>query len=456
MGIFRDSDNSELISQLELIHDRDLYKAVFGRYPGQTDLGFFSEFGMMESITSDSVTWFESGKLWDKVTVASVAQNAATNEIIVTIAAASHSQAGTRSSPRVKNIVELPNNLQGLIVAKSETTANAHTITIRPLVAATSYATFVAGVSAATKIMYVANATSEGTYGMEHGLISTDDLLRNRVQTISEYFGVTNRELENKSTYSYNFNGEQKQRYWYRGAGDTDKRFRMQVENAAFRQQESASLADKDGIVTYTQRGVIPHARLYAQQQGWTAGAGITGTFYSDLETATRANYVGGKYVMYVGADFTKANDTYYNTLGAANPSVFVINGREGKGEINFGLRKMVANGMNITMVPLNALSHSELSSSTYSNMALLVPDDTVKVRNGNREAGYTDVNRFTMLYKPQSGTGAKGWFKHWETGAYASNGATSAKLVKDLHWVADVTNRFAGMGDCVLIQKTA
>ncbi len=173
------------------------------------------------------------------------------------------------------------------------------------------------------------------------------------------------------------------------------------------------------------------------------------------METATRANYTGSKYTLYVGADFNKANDTYYNTLGAANPQIFVVNGKEGKGEINLGMRQMNANGMNITMVPLNALSHSELSSTTYSNMALLVPDDQVRVRGGNG-GGYSNVSRFTMLYKPQSGTGAKGWFKHWETGAYASNGATSAKLVKDLHWVADVTNRFAGMGDCVLIQKTA
>lgn len=126
--------NRPLVSQLQLLTPQ-FYKTFVEKYGSENWTWWLATYGGMEQVMNRNYFWFENrGKLMIGIKAASNASGATAGATItVTLAAAYHYNSGTQTPLRIGETVRVAStNVEGEILAITDTTANAFQFTVRP------------------------------------------------------------------------------------------------------------------------------------------------------------------------------------------------------------------------------------------------------------------------------------------------------------------------------------
>jgi len=126
--------NRALVSQLQLLTPQ-WYKTFVEKYGAENWTWWLATYGGMEQVMNRDYFWFENrGKLQIAIgAAANVSAAVAGGTITVQLAVADHYNSGTQTPLRAKETVRVAStNVEGEILAITDTTANAFQFTVRP------------------------------------------------------------------------------------------------------------------------------------------------------------------------------------------------------------------------------------------------------------------------------------------------------------------------------------
>ncbi len=415
-----------LISAMDYIHKPDVFNKLVGRYPLQTDIDLFEKMGKLIPVKSDTYYHHEEDELVPVQLIASVA-NGSGSDVVVTLASASHTNSGVNSFPRIGNLVQFKNLATGLVIAKSETNASAHTITVRPVNA--SQAVQSAAIAGDSFIVY-SGAFEEGTSGFTKSIIPTTNKVTGQLQTFSEFFKVTSHEEANQTWIPFKgANGKTEYAYYVKGEADTADRFRMQeVQGLFITPQSDAGLTDAAGNAVATTKALIPTLTDSANLVDYTTTPSMT--TYDNIIKLLNNNYSAqGEFMLCEGLNFSLANKNFhvdfaknggvqYNTFGGGD------NGS--KKALEIGFNSVSYCGLTFHIKRLSVLSHAGTTGATgfpYSDYFIVIP-----MGQGYDPKGKEMIDYFGIRYKQLGGKGVRDHYKVWETGGGSDAGTAGGR----------------------------
>lgn len=450
------NQNTVIVSSMDYTDKPQVFHALVNRYPDQYELGWLKAYGMFEEVKGQIYYWHENNLFLDNPFIASFAQVGSTTSVRVTIAAQSHQNSGAYSYPRVGQIVQFTNGLEGRINAKSTTSASAHTIDVFPS-KNISYATFSAGIVAGTQFILTGNVFAEGSSGQAQTVVATTTVYSNKIQKFSETAQITFDSMTNQTWIPYEdpLTGEKKDALYIKTLFETEERFMFAEETALFVGTASDStLVDEDGNALNTTEGLLPTLDNRGTQQTYSGGINVS--FYEEATRKMRKNMAGNEYLLLMGLNFMQANVNFLTDFGKNGGIVYSNEKAEKSIEACFSSFKY--GSYKIMYKELNALSHPQITGTAgfnYADRAVFMPDP-------NRR--YTDpklgveVGPFTVMYKKRTGPVARdgGKYSLGETGFNAGQGPTSKKDVREWTFFSDKGARTAGAIEYINVKKSS
>lgn len=400
----------ELISSLDMIHEPEVHRKLVGRYPMQRELNWIKEMGKLIEVKQTEYHHHEENELFDQIVIASKSNSG--SNVIVTIHSDNHYNSGANSFPRIGDLVQFKNRTTGLVIAKSEAVASAHTITIKPINSSQLVQT--AAIASDTFICF-SSAWEEGTSGYTKSLIPTHTKITSKTQIFTEFFDVTSSEETNQTyiTYTNPETGEAERRYYIKGEADTADRFVMKEELGLFATPYSdTSLTNAAGDKVRTTRGMIPHLEDYGNVLSYTDGA--SSSLYDTIVKRLNKKYAEKEYLMLEGLNFSITNKNFHVDFGKNGSVVYNPN------LVKMGFKGIEMNGYKFMIKTLDILNHA----ATLGATGFPYPDYFIMAPTGkgydSKAAEYVDY--FAVRYKKMNGGGSRGHFQVWETGGSAKS----------------------------------
>ncbi len=452
-GFAAPTENTVNVSSMDYIYMPQVFKKLVSRFPTQYELGWLKEFGMKEETKGQTYIWEENNLAFDAPTIASVAQSGGTTSMVITLAALSHQNSGTVSYPRIKDTIRLINGYEGLIVAKDTSVASAHTITVKPA-PNISYVTFASGIAANQQFFVSGRGSAEGVDIATDSIIPTTSVFSNVIQKIPDTYTVTFEDRTNATWTEFENpdTGQKGFALFYKGQFETETRFGINQEMAAFIGQASGTLltdATTGGNPVVKTEGLLATLDARGTQQGY--GSAINTTFYEQIIRKANTNHSGDEFLQLQGLNFGLLATNFLVEWGK-NGSIVYANPNAEKvvdavfGHFNYGPLKFKFKDLNI-------LNHAQLAGTPgfgYMDRAIFMPTQ----KKFNKKVG-VDIAPFTLMYKKQYGPGAREDFKMWETGAYSNTGATNTIPTQQLNYVADIGARTAAAKEFINVVKS-
>lgn len=423
-----------LVSSLDMIHMPEEYYRLVGRYPLQRDLDWLAKMGKLIKVEQTEFFHHEEGKIVQLPNIASTA-NSGSADVIVTLGSASYYLSGTKSYPRVGNLVQFKGGATGLIIAKDSSTPNAHTITIRPV---NSSQNVRSGAVIGDYFIVYSTAFTEGTSGPSESVIPDVTRFSNICQIFYDTFTTTSSEETNKTWFEVPAaDGGWGRFYYLKGEADTVDRFLIAEEEGLFlTPQSDSNLLDADGNVVRTTRALIPHLQSYANGQTYTT---VTTELYDTLIKIINKNYGVKEYMLAMGLNFSLANKDYANSFGKNGGILYNTFGGADNGQkkaIEMGFDSIAVAGYTFHLKPWNILSHADTTGASgfpYPDYFIAIP-----MGKGADPRSGEMIDYFGVRYKEfNNGPAGKGSYRRWETGGNAST-PTDASLRRSLHMASE------------------
>jgi len=445
------------VTGLDLMHKPEIYNKLVGQFPKQRDLLWLQELGMYEPVKQTSWSWHEENRLISSVTIAAKSAVVAGKTVRITLDASDHYESGKYSYVRKNDRVEFSNGVQGVVIAKSEAVAGAHTIDVQR-VHSTMNPVDAAVVGA--KIGVFSMAFAEGGVGYDKVVMPKTKTFTANVQHFREDFKVTSSEQGNKSWVEFkNVAGlpggpdGTTGFYFIKAQADAYDTFMFKRALGLLtnhgNDEEIIVNSDEPGV--RTTRGLIPHVKQYSQRMDY-ATKPTMGTFdtmirllnknHSDQDNICLMGLDFALVLKDFGTDLMKNGGVLYNSSnGQAMDSV----------ALGFNVWEFPTTGYRFHFKALRDLAHADttgLPGFSYPGMAIVCP--TNKRKDPVSGEQFSPV---CIRYKTQSGDGARGWYKMWETGAYAQR-ATDDKLERRLHLASEEGTQVMGAGRFIFCEK--
>lgn len=433
--------NEELVSSLDMIHEPEVYKKLVGRFPKQRELNWIKEMGKLIEVNAEEFHHHEENELIDTPIIASKS-NGAGSSVVVVLKSDSHYISGTKSYPRVGDLVQFKNKASGLVTAKDESIPSAHTITIKPQNPSQDVQS--AAVANDYFICY-SSAFTEGTSGYNKSIVPNLTKFTNHCQIFSEYHEVTSSEKANQTyiTYTNPETGETDRRYFIKGEADTADRFIYKEEYGLFLSPQADGLTDADGNTVKTTRGLIPHLEAYANSA--TYSDSITQAYYDAIVKLLNKNHADNEYMMMEGLNFALKNKDFHTSFGKNGSIVY------DQKMVKLGFGGMEVAGFKFYFKKMDILNNPNGAGATgfpYMDYSILMP---MGKGYDSKAAQYVDY--FAVRYKKIGGAGDRGHYKVWTTGG-ASKSGTDASLKEKIHMASEKGLQVFGAKRYILTTK--
>lgn len=443
-------EENPLISQMSFIHKPQVGRDMFDVNPLETDIGEMFKMGLMEEVKGEEIIHHEANKKIDtpyinqSATLASVygvASEVNGDPVLyvgldyIQLATVSHSPtsgalAGTKSYPRVGQLIQFKNKGVWRISGKRISVANAHRLYITPLATAPALSatiTLAATIYGGDQFSVMGSAFEEASHNMQTGLVPTSKTFTNYLQLFSEYYDQTDFESSNE-TYPFIYQGKPINFVYPRGFSDTEERMALLETAGLFLTPYDAEIPgfDKNGgaVTISTTQGYMPNLELNAPKLYYDNNPTVA--LFEQIIRLRRKLYQGRECLMQCGYEFLlKAKDIV---------TQFGVNGgmTYNRADLDLNIDKVkMGGGFVFNMKELTILNHpaiTALPGFNYPWYFIIAPMDKTK----DAKTGIMK-DAFTIMWKKQQGGGARGHYKMWVTGADADV-PTDDQNVKRIH----------------------
>ena len=409
--------NEGYVSNIDFLHDRDIYKKLFNRYHEDTLLDFFEQTGRELVTINGTFHHFEKDWIFSTITVeGAIAGGASAGaDATITIAAADHQFNGTRSPYVVGDVLMIADTYRVWVKSKDQTTDNAHTITVTPL---DSTLQLDGVIAPADIIVNVTNAHSEGSFQPE-STVSAPLKFQNNTQIFKNSFSVTGSEAGNKIEIETTVGGgESKMYYMYQGIADLHTKHKLDVEyGLLLGQQGDGNVLDANNNneeVKFT-KGMDAQISEFGNIQNYAGGAFDQMSYLDDMvKTMTlQRNDIENMLLLGVNLDLDFDNlmlDTMMN--GGIQYNGFG-NGNAKQRAIDLSFQSFRKGSYVFHKKKFDALSHPKITASSpdspWVGTGYLIP------LGSSRDSKTGKMNETIMCrYKSEGGKGANRKYQHW------------------------------------------
>lgn len=444
-----------IISNIEFLLEPQIVKELFNVNPLQTDIGDFMKMGLMEKVEGEEIIHREQRRIIDApfinsdtvqanvFGVASVANGdpaAFVGLQYVQLAASAHTPTSGDltnyfSYPRQGDVIEFKGQyfwrVQGKRDSQAGLYANAHRLYLTKLNATypdlSSTITLTGSTYGGDQITVPAPAFEEATWGRQQGLIPVFTNIRSYLSTFGEIYTTTDKQLTNKTYPIIDPKTGQTINFWYViGARNTEEAFMLQMAMGLFVVPKADANAVAYDPVSgsnkslATSGGYIP--TLVANAPGKQYDDNVTLALFKDLyRLRNRLNQAGDSMIWH-GPEFAFRVSDMITQIGDSGSIVYDHKA------LDLEISTIKIPGAAFNLKSLRILDNPQLTNipgRPYPWYFIVKPMD----KQQDAKTGIP-MDCFTIMYKLQSGDGARGYYKVWSTGAYAPRATDSHRVL--------------------------
>lgn len=417
-------------------------------------LDLMAQLGMFKSLVGgDSWSWQEDDFVRATPAIGVLPTVSGAN-LLVTLSAASHTDAGTKSYGKPGQNIEFANYLGGRIVSKDTTTPSAHVYTVEPIgynsagTALTSTQLLV-GLAVGQTMSITSNSFANGSLGQTESTIPTVSQFSNTLQTLTEDFTVNFNEKHNDTWVKFPFAVEgadgqtDSAKYYLKSLYGTERIFQQQIVGAVFGGKGGVSPSGVPQTL-----GLYPAMEKYSQGLQWS-GNSVSLEFFNLIEQIAIKNYSldnSAYFDVYNGFLATQALQGLKRDYKVGRPDgdAMGIDSRieyVKMGSITYKF---------IDMAILNDPATFGGIGDKYKTSMMFVPNGNVTLKDGS-EASY-----FGVRYKPRTsslGTWGESFVGYKRTGFDQPDTQTNADIT-NWHMKATVGAEWHALRQMILSSK--
>jgi hypothetical protein len=267
------------------------------------------------------------------------------------------------------------------------------------------------------QITLPAGVFEEASWGRQEGSIPVFTTIRSYLSTFGEVYETSDKQLTNKTYPIVDPQTGQTINFWYViGARDTEEKFMVQMAMGLFviPQADSSAVAydpiSGTNKVLATSGGYIP--TLTANAPGKQYDDTVTLTLFKDLYRLRNRLNQSGDSMVWHGPEFAFRVSDLITQIGDSGSIVYDHKA------VDLDISSINIPGAKFNLKSLRILDNPQLTNlpgRPYPWYFIVKPMD-------KKEDAKTGIpmDCFTIMYKQQSGGGARGYYKVWQTGAYA------------------------------------
>lgn len=451
-----------LVSDLQLLTPQ-YYKYYVEKYGNEDFTWWLATYGGMEQVFNREYFWFENrSKLITGIQAAANVAAAAGATITLTLATGYHFNSGTQTPLRVGETVRVAStNVEGEILAITDTTANAFQFTVRPKKSTQALASSGSASFLATDALIFGGIMDVGESSTsKQPLIHLDEKYTNTTTEMREPWSASDLAEMTQVYYTGGFSGDAPaggaqagtSLFTYKGLVKANVRFRDQVEMKLMR----GDTVTNTGLGTTTSvgsEGIIPKVLADGETVGYTMG----NMDVQKLHEITRIMDVNGCVTDNMWLQDIFQNQNFSDGLFAAFPAgawVWGSNEKSQEAMINYGARGINIDGYMLKVKkyrPFNTeyLTGVRPANDFYRDFGMICPQGEVR---DSKDASKSYKN-ITVLYQqpPAGGTIGNG-IRVWQHGG-ASRNPTSGTMTDNIEMYTVRGTRVCAANQFVVVQ---
>ena len=465
------TDEYPLISNFSHWHKPQIGDTLWDVNPMETDTGEFMKMGLMKRVKGEEMIHHEARSRFDVPKVNSSATQALVYGTASTgnndpaafdsldyiqLATESHSPSGagatqyTKSYPRVGQHIMFSNGSEWRIKGKRTTGyAGAHRLYLQKVQSAmaslATTITNVGGTYGGNSFIVFTTSHGEQTLGQTEGLVPTSKTYTSYLQTFSDFYKVTDWEMQNE-TYPLKWKGKTINFTYHKGINDTEIRWGKMIDNGLFLQNKDEGTlthldpeTGEDEVVTTTQ-GYVQNLELNAQPLYFDTTP--TMGLFDQIGRLRRKLQQGKNCMKFVGYEYRTLVEGIITTLGINGGTTY------DRMDADLNVSKIRKGGAIYNIKDLDILNDPKFGGAPgfkfpyYFIIAPMLKEKDSK--NGQM------LDHFNVMYKMPEGEGTRGHYKIWQTGAFA-NRATDARTNRRIHLYCRMGTQTVGASKAIL-----
>ena len=464
---FAAQEDYPVISNIDFLLEPQIVQDLFNVNPLNTDIGDFMKMNLMEKVEGEEIVHREKRKIIDapfinsSTTITNVygvasegnGDPAAFSGLdYIQLASSAHTPtsgdlANEYSYIRPGDIIEFKNLAFWRVQGKRTSIADAHRLYITKLDASfpslLNTITVVGSTIGGDQLSVPTALFEEASWGQTVGMIPTFKSFKSYLSTIADMYETTDKQLTNKTWPMEDPETGRMINFWYEiGARDTEVRFMLKEAMAVFNVPKPDASAVAYDPVSGTNKtllgtdGYIPVLRASSGAVKKEYDDNITLALLNDLaRLRNRLNQEKTSMLLY-GQEFGSRASDMVTSLGV-NGSI-----KYEHTDVDLEIDTIRIPNAVFKMKELRVLNHPELTAlpgRVYPWYFIIKP----MTKAQDAKTGIP-LEAMTIMYKQQSGDGARGHYKVWMTGAYAPR-ATSTQRVRRLDYTSEKGVRVVG-----------
>lgn len=459
-----------LISNFSFWLKPQVGRELFDVNPVEADWGDMMKMGLMKEVKGEDIIHHEANSRFDTPLVnTSTTQSQVYGTVsggtyngydYIQLAAASHSptdgpNALKYSYPRQGQHVLFKNNSEWRIAFKDTTNPGAHRLYLQKVQASmpalSATITQVGSTFGGDLFILPSNSWEEMTLGMQQGIVPTAKAYHSYLQTFSGRYIVSDFQ-ENNETYPMRWHDTEISFTYEKGMNDEEIRMAAAIDNGLFLQnKDDGNLTNIDpetGEATsvFTTNGYVQQLEASAQLLFYDTTPTVS--LFRQIARYRRLQQQGDRMLMHVGEEFLFKAEDIITTLGFNGSIVY------DRPAIDLGIQQIKSGGYEFNIKKLRTLNHPKFAGAPgfkYPLYFIIAPMDKIADAKTN-----IPKDAFTILYKKAVGTGARGHYKIWETGANARSGATNTRANRVISMYAHMGMQVVGATKFILGKPVA
>lgn len=456
----------QLVSDLQLLKPQ-FYARYTEKYGNEELMQWLATYAGMEEVKDQVYFWFENrGKLTIGISpAANVSAAVAGGTITVTLAAGDHFNSGTQSPLRAGETVRVAStNVEGEILAITDTTPSAFQFTVRPKKINQTLASAGSTSLLATDVLIFGGDVDAGEASNSiNPLIHLDTKYSNYVSTIRESWKATDWAEQSEVFYNSGVSGDvpaggNQSGYSYftlKGLKKTNQRFLNSIERKLMR----GDLVTNTGMYGTSEvgcQGLIPKITADGETVSYTPGT----MDIAKLHEITRIMDVNGcaKENLWLQDIFLRQNftDGIFREF-PAGAWVWGKNEMSEEAAVHYGVASMLIDGYLFKAKKYKDFNTETSTGKTpvndaFRNYGIICPQGTSQAYT--KDGGtITNIKNMTIMYQqPQRGGTVGNGIRVWQHGGGSEN-PTNGQLVDQVEMVCYRSLRVAAANQFIQVQ---
>lgn len=459
---FAANEDYPLISNIEFVLEPQVGRDLFNVNPLENDIGDMMKMGLMQECFGEEIIHHEDRKSYQVPTInSSTTQSAVYGTASVgngdpaayagldyiQLSSSSHTPSsgdlsGTKSFPRPGQVICFKNQAFWRIEGKRSTVANEHRLYIKKLKSTYPALSATITLSGSTyggdQFTVPSNAFEEAHWGMQEGLVPATKTYKSYFSEYSDLYVTTNKQVMNKTYPLYDHASGKVINFWHvKGAWKTEQNFMMQEAMGLFVVPKADTGATAYDPISGT-------SKAYGTSEGYipTLEANAPQILYDDTPTLAMFKQInrkrntlhqGKRADMWYGMEF---GHRAVDLIATLRSNKVIADGTDGnRNRVELGIESIDVAGYYYDLKNLRILDHPDFTNVNgmpYPYYFIVkTTDQTLDPKTG------VMMDAFKILYKRQTGGGARGHYKIWYTGALAPN-PTNSQMQLNLHFASE------------------